>query len=329
MTARLVLPAPPPEGLQPMNLVRHLAGVADLVELCFASEMEEGGYSAVREMRFLSRLGPALPLLLLLDFEKRIFTQGYVWVEEGRVVGNVNLQPIEHSPKTWAIANVAVHPQHRRRGIAQQMMQAALDHIHSLGGEEAVLMVDDDNVAAVELYRHLGFAHIATHTSWMRSGWRAAPAHEPSPYDIRLRAASEWQAAYALAREARPEGLAWNRPLRQSEFRGSWWRTLQHALSGEAEERWAVTLAESPQLIGSLTIATGLPEGDRLTILVHPDFRGRLERPLLVRGLRRLGPRPWNVRIEHPAHDEAASAMLRDLGFTASRTLRWMRKEIR
>ncbi|MGQ0600670.1 MAG: GNAT family N-acetyltransferase [Anaerolineales bacterium] len=326
MTARLVLPAPPPEGLQPMDLTRHLAGVADLVELCFASEMEEGGYSAVREMRFLSRLGPALPLLLLLDIEKRVFTHGYVWIEDGRVIGNLNMQPLEHSPRLWGIANVAVHPQHRRRGIAQQMMQAALDHLHSLGGDEAVLMVDDDNVAAVELYRRLGFAHTATHTSWMRSGRRAAPAHEPSIYDIRLRAASEGEAEYALAREARPEGLAWNRPLRAGDFHNSLWRRLQRTLNGEVEERWAVTPVDSHQLIGSLVIATGLPEGDRLTILVHPSFRGNLERPLLVRGLRRLGPRPWNVRIEHPTHDEAASTVLRDLGFTANRTLRWMRK---
>jgi ribosomal protein S18 acetylase RimI-like enzyme len=329
MTARLVLPAPPPEGLQPMSLVRHLAGVADLVELCFASEMEDGGFSAVREMRFLSRLGPLLPILLLLDTEKRIFTQGYVWVEAGRVIGNVNMQPIEHSPKTWAIANVGVHPQHRRRGIAHQLMQAALDHIRAAGGDEAVLMVDDDNQSAVELYARLGFTHTATHTTWLRSGRRAIPAHEPTAYDVRLRAETEWADEYALAREVRPEGLSWNRPLREAEFRPAWWRRAQRALSGETEERWAATPVDSNHLIGSLAIATGLPEGDRLTILVHPMFRGSLERPLLVRGLRRLGHRPWNVRIEQPAHDEAANAVLRDLGFTASRTLRWMKKEIR
>lgn len=308
-----------------MDLVRHLAGVADLVELCFASEMEDGGHSAVREMRFLSRLGPALPLLLLLDTEKRIFTQGYVWIEDGRVVGNVNMQPVEHSPRTWAVANVAVHPHYRRRGIAGQMMLATLDHIREMGGNEAVLMVDDDNVAAVELYRRLGFAHVATHSTWMRSGRRLTPAHEPTPYDVRLRADSEWAAEFALAREARPEGLSWNRPLREGEFRTSWWRKMQRALNGEAEERWAVTRIESSDFIGSLAIATGLPEGDRLTLLVHPEFRGRLERPLLVRGLRRLGTRPWNVRLEHPTNDEAASAVLRDLGFSVNRTLRWMK----
>jgi ribosomal protein S18 acetylase RimI-like enzyme len=329
MTARLVLPLQSQEGLQPLDLTRHLAGVADVLEVCFASEMEEGGYSAVREMRFLSALGPLLPVLLWLDLDKNILTRGFVWLEAGRVVGNVNVQLLEHSPQTWAIANVAVHPEQRRRGIAQQLMQAALDYIQQHGGTQAVLQVDDDNVGAVALYTRLGFTHLATHTQWARSGRKALPAYEPSPFDIRLRAASEWKAELALAQTVRPEGLAWNRPLRETDFREAWWQRLKRNLSGEAEERWAATPVESSELFGSLTIATGLPEGDRLTLLVHPWFHGRLERPLLVRGLRRLGQRPWNARLEYPTHDEPASAVLRELGFTAHRTLRWMKKELR
>jgi hypothetical protein len=38
-----------------------------------------------------------------------------------------------------------------------------------------------------------------------------------------------------------------------------------------------------------------------------------------------LGARPWSVRLEHPADDLAAAQVLRELGFSVTRTLRWMR----
>jgi hypothetical protein len=45
--------------------------------------------------------------------------------------------------------------------------------------------------------------------------------------------------------------------------------------------------------------------------------------------LRRLGHRPWPVRVEYDADDEIAAAVLADLGFQTRRVLRWMRAEIR
>ncbi len=327
MTAQLVATPSERDGLQPLDITRHLAGVAELIGLCFSPEVEEGWHHAIHELRFLSRLGPLVHVLIWLDPKRRLLTQGFVWVDAGRVIGNVSTQPSDARSDVWIIANVAVHPDFRRQGIAWQLLRAALDHIRACGGRQAILQVDDDNAGAIALYRRLGFEHTATHRAWQRPGRSVIPAYEPSRFDIRLRGKREWVDELHLAELVRPEGLLWNRPLSAAEFRPALLRRLEAFLNGEVEEHWLAVTAQD-QIVGVLVIVTGLAEGDRLTLLVHPAFRGQVERALLIRGLRRLGPRPWPIRIEHPAGDTYVNDLLRDFSFTVTRTLRWMRRQV-
>jgi ribosomal protein S18 acetylase RimI-like enzyme len=324
MTAQLILPAQPTEGLQKLDVARHLAGVAELLSVCFAGEVDDGWRSAVREMQFLGHFGPLLKLLLWFTPEQNILTNGFVWVEDGRVVGNVSTQPAETQTGAWMVANVAVHPDYRRRGLARQMMNATLEYIRKQGGRAVILQVDDENSGAFDLYRQLGFAHLTTRRQWSRPSRSFVPALEPSRFDIRLRGDREWLEQLNLAELAHPHGLAWNRPLSLSEFKPSGWRRAQMFFNNEADEHWLAT-TEREQVAGSVVVLTGRPEGDRLVLMVHPAFRGQVERALLVRGLRRLGARPWSLRIEHPAEDTYVNDLLTDFGFGVTRALRWMR----
>ena len=327
MTASSLLRPASCDGLQPVDFTRHLGDLADLMEVCFADEMDPGGQSTIREMRFLHRLGPALHVLMLLGLSRTPWDLGFVWVEDGRVIGSVNTQRAIPRWSTWLIANVAVHPTYRRRGIAFSLTRATLDLIRSRRGAEAILQVDDDNTSAVEMYRRLGFAHVTTQTAWRRPARLETPPHQPAAFDIRLRARGEWADQLALATLVRPHGLTWNRPLRPEDFAPGGWTHLERFLSGQSEEHWVAEAGD--KLAGSLVVRTNVGEGHQLTLLVHPDFRGQLERPLLVRGLRRLAPNLWPLRIEQPAADEPANAALRELGFQPLRTLKWMRAEIK
>lgn len=327
MTADSALKHSAQNGLQPMDVSRHLSSLADLIELCFASDMDSSGLSVVREMRALSHFGPALKLFTAFGLVAPPWDLGYVWVEDGRVVGSVSTTRSAAYPAAWLVANVAVHPAHRRRGIAFALVRATLDLIHSRGGREALLQVDDDNTGAVELYRRLGFAHVATHTQWTRPSRLGAPPHQPSPFDIRPRGFGEWEDQLALAALVRPAGLTWNQPLRPENFRPGLWRRIEDFFEGIMDEHWVVR--QQDRLVGSLTVRANWGDGDRLTLLVHPDYRGQLERPLLARALRRLAPRAAPVRLEHPAADAEASAALRELGFQPGRTLQWMRVDVR
>lgn len=328
MTARLVFPASAPEGLQPLDLGRHLGGVADLIEQCFAHEMDDSGRGFIRELRLLSQFGPLLRLVIPWGLSREIWTRGFVWVEHGRVIGSVSTQPAGPWSATWLIANVAVHPEARRRGLALQLMRAALDYIRTQGGREASLQVDDDNLGAIELYRRLGFTPVATHITWTRPGRAPVPGPWPAAYDVRPRADREWLDELNLAELVRPEGLAWNRLPHPADFRPNGWRRLDQFFSGQAEEHW-VAVTGADRLVGALILLSGLADGDRLTLLTHPAVRGQVERPLLSRGLRRLSPRTAQIRLEHPAGDPAAEAALREFGFTAARTLRWLKLGVR
>lgn len=71
---------------------------------------------------------------------------GYVglWLEEGRV-GKIDL--------------LGVHPDFRRRGLAEAMLRWSLAWFRGQGVRRARLTVHTDNAAAIALYRKLGFTH--------------------------------------------------------------------------------------------------------------------------------------------------------------------------
>lgn len=69
-----------------------------------------------------------------------------------RVVGYLGCH---HVAGEGFIANVAVHPNHRRRGIARALVCAAIEQGRTLS--RLTLEVRESNIAAVFLYQSLGF----------------------------------------------------------------------------------------------------------------------------------------------------------------------------
>jgi hypothetical protein len=253
-----------------------------------------------------------------------------VWLAEGRVVGCISTQRAPGATGRWLIANVAVHPNHRRQGLALAMMRAALDLIRAHGGTEAMLQVDDDNAGALALYQHLGFRPLGAHTHWRRPSHfdeppTARPPAAPTALRVRPRASSEWAAQYALAQHTRPHGLHWNQPLTEQAFRPRWQEAFNDFFEGRTAEHWVVVDPAAPDpLAAALYIEVNSFEHDRLTLLVAPRFAGQVELAVLSRGLQLLGRRPWATVIDHPSADEATTAALRALNFESRRVLCWM-----
>src|SRR5262245_23979880 len=179
--------------------------------------MDSNGRAAVREMRTLSR---GLNFLPGLNDLAQGMGLGYVWIADGRLVGNVSTYPADGADNlknAWVIVNVAVHPDFQRRGIAQQLMQATMDLIHARGGKSAILQVDADNAVARRVYSRLGFIEERGWTTWRRNGLNIRPQPldtSPSVYISHPRA-NEWRNEFALAAKIRPTlmgGLGWLRP---------------------------------------------------------------------------------------------------------------------
>ncbi len=68
------------------------------------------------------------------------------------------------------LLRVAVAPEHRRQRLAWSLIDAGIDWAVSLEAARMMLEVEPDNVAAVRLYRELGFRDVSVRRDYYGSG---------------------------------------------------------------------------------------------------------------------------------------------------------------
>lgn len=67
-----------------------------------------------------------------------------------------------------AINNIAVHPDHRRRGLARLLVEDVLTTARAKGAERVILEVRPTNVEALALYRSFGFQEVGRRPNYYR-----------------------------------------------------------------------------------------------------------------------------------------------------------------
>ena len=325
----IVYSKPPASGLQPFDARRHMRQVAALVGDVFASELDAQGRQALGEMQLVGRLSPLLGGLFSAAFFGE-FVSGHVWLEAGRVVGNVTLQRGDFSGSRWRISNVAVAPAFRGRGIARALMLATLREIACRGGQWAILQVRQKNDVARCLYKEMGFSDVCSDGLWRLNG---APAEPPSPetaVSMQPLRASAWRERFELAQTARTSLANWAERLQAADYQVGVGRLLAEMMGGltglHRVSRWGVY--DGPRLLGAVeTHASGGAGPHTLRFAVHPRARGQLETALVHQGLRSLArtlPRP--TVVEHSGDHAQGVAALEVAGFRAERVLLMMRR---
>ncbi len=291
-------------GLRPFNPMRDMGPVADLIEVAFGVELGPEGREAVWGMRAASYMGPLLWVL------GDLFS-GYVWVEEKRVVGNVTLS---RSRGGYLVSNLAVHPDHRRRGIARRLMEAVVERAEKRGVTWVALEVRGDNRAAKGLYAKLGFAKVDAWTE-MRLV-KAVDFVLPEDPTVRELEPTEWREGYRLWKEALPKETAflgakegWKPDLGQGLLAWLW------GLLGRRRYRWVAGRS-------MLTLHLSWAGPYRLGMVVHGEERGQVEEGLLAKAfsiLRICPPRGAVARI-YPSYPETVE-VFEGCGFIEGRTL--------
>jgi GNAT superfamily N-acetyltransferase len=302
-------------NLRPFDMRRDLLAVADLVELCFADSLDGDGRLYIRQMRQAARSGSLMSLASSTDVQ----LGGMVWEEDGKVIGNLSLIPqYFQNRRMYLIANVAVHPDHRRRGIGRALTQAALEEIKRRGHAETWLQVDEDNLTAVNLYRSMGFSERARRTSW-RLDPTGESANRLAHITVRTRRAADWLRQKAWLESSYPEELRWNLLLDFGLLQPGLLGALQRSLGDRQTEQWSAEL--DGELLGVLSWQSSSLEADRLWLAAATDREDEAIPALInhMQGQLRPGRK---LALNYPAR--RATATLTEAGFSAARTLIWM-----
>jgi len=309
-----------PGRIRPLNPIRDLSGVADLVELCFKSTMDKDGKRYLQDMRrsaadtaflkWASRTADTISLPLT----------GYVWEDNGRIVGNVSLIPYNRRHKrVFLIANVATHPDYRRRGIGRLLTDAAMKHARDRRVEEIWLQVREDNPGAITLYEDLGFHEHYRRTTYHFSS--SAPILQPAQgVQIRPRRTADWAEQSDWLERLHPEGIGW--------YFSSFWNVLQpgllntlgNFLADVTADHW--TAWRGDKMEAAASVIYGREQVDMLWAAVSADGGEEAFHALLAR-IRSSTDSRRGLLLEYPAHQSEDS--IRAAGFVLHRTLLWMK----
>lgn len=314
-------------ALRPLHPWRDLRRVAVLVELVFREELALLGDDVTAEMRRLAAWGPLLYLLGPTE----PFLTGFVWEQEGEIIGNINLAPARPESAGWIIGNLAVHPLHRRRGIARQLLQAALDFVALNGGQIVLLQVDARNEAAKGLYRAFGFAHRDTWVQVLRPADVLWPVDPPRGLTWRPYRAQDRKDVRELIRTAMSAEVGRLKAALWGWFpsgSGKWWADSWEDL-WRRQRVYRLVIEEGTRIAAYLE-AQARPHSShhRLGFVVRPGTE-RIARALVQQGLYLLGAhRPQPVFSILPASDQAGLEALASWGFWEARRLDVMTLEL-
>ncbi len=319
MTAHVLGLQAETEHIQPFVPYRDLTSLASLIEVAFGSELVTTDSHIVQDLRQLAMLGP----LLRGSGSAASPFAGYVWYEDGRLVGNVSLSPEKEDHTVWTVSNVAVLPEYRGNGIAGQLIDQAIRYARSRGARQLSLQVRPDNAGAVALYLHRGFRTLYTVHELLlhRHNWPVTP--EVAPAAIRAPRPGDHRAIQSLLSALGSVGG--QPPARRRTTRADWlWRTqlaLRYALT--AERTIEVVACTADGLAGYAFAQTNSLNGPHEAALyVAPQHRGRYELAMWEWLLDRLRSAvPHHVRtVVATSHPEALQAAW-NLGFRTQRVL--------
>ncbi len=306
--------------IRPLRSRKDIAAIADLIDLCFADHMDMDGREYIRQLRRFTVPDEGITGKLLDSLHLPV--QGLVWEENGRIVGNLSLITMSREGRRYSlIANVATHPDYRRRGIARELTLTGLQHIQQRGGREAWLHVRDDNPAAIQLYRSIGFEELCRRTQWLwEPGQQRGSVKPPAEVSITARKWRDWQTQLRWLKRIYPAEVSWNLSLDINRIKPHVWREFLLWLNGGQIAHIAARWRD--QLIGLATWQPSYSYADTLWLATDPDHEHRAVAALLSAFNRRIQPtRPLSVNYPAGNGEEG----FRAAGFYPQLTLIWMK----
>jgi GNAT superfamily N-acetyltransferase len=314
---------------------RDGAAVADLLEISFKDEgIDDNGQRMIRMLR-------SYGLLEALIMEG---APGFVWIEDGLLLGNASVQRNPTRRDTWIVGNVATHPAHRNRSIGAALMGAVVQFARVRGARGLALQVVEGNGPALHLYEKFGFRTVGAVTYYQRPSVRVQPVRNMSIASalsdgLTIRGArwADRANVWRAARENIPPDLTYAEAFDAGLYQlGLRW-SLGNWFSGNPEQWWIAERAASasPQFVGAARARVNYDLAEHhVELLLSAEASARASAAdgarLLARALKHFEiytGKPLLATQSRP--HEATHAALQDIGFQPLRTLLHMRLDLR
>lgn len=311
----------PVQHIRSVNVRRDLLAVADLIEICFANTLDDDGREYLRQMRWAAR--DVSYISWLQGAAERIASPlyGFVWEENGRIVGNLSLIPINRRGRiVYLIANVAVHPEYRRRGIGHRLTETAINHLRERGVENTWLQVRDDNPVAQRLYLSLGFVERARRATWVSKGTPSPQSVLPAGVSVHRRRGQDWDLQANWLNETYPTEVAWNLPLNITRLSPNPLGRFMRWLNGEKQEHWVARYRG--RSIGFVSWEPMRSASDALWLAAPAEHEEQAILALLPYARYMLAGRGRHLSVNYPAG--RAVEAFQAANFTNHQTLVWM-----
>jgi RimJ/RimL family protein N-acetyltransferase len=251
-----------------------------------------------------------------------IAASGFVWEEDGRIIGNLSLIPFQKDGRrTYLLANVAVHPNFRRRGIARALTQRALGFLRRRNIGEVWLQVREDNQDAQDLYRSVGFVDRAIRTTWrMQPGEvRTLENLASTETHLRHRKASDWPQQKRYFDQAYPHYLRWNYPVNFERLSPGIVQTASNFVEGLRLRHWTYIINGRGQ--GQITWQKTETFANNLWLAFNETEEHTLLPEAMLSVLKNLS-QDHTISIDYPKG--RSEEVFKNLGFRDFRTLIWM-----
>lgn len=311
-------------NLRPVDPQRDALAIVDLVAVGFADELDPQGQKMLAEMRQVARRRALSPVALNVDLEPA----GFVWIEEGRVVGNLSLRPaLPSRTRGQMIGNVVVHPDYRGMGIGRALVEAAIRTVQQQNGRWIGLEVRENNPVACGLYTQMGFEAVGRQFHLLRPAGAPWPDDAPPSLPWRASRPKDRLVWMQLADAIYGRRQKWVLETRPNEYNyGGFERKIDLWFEGEQEGAWLCGETEA-----RLAVRVKTDKRNKFHVwdmLAHPETGSAGAQAAVAQALhatRRFSP--WPV-IALVADQATLAQAMYDVGFKLHRSLAQMVLEL-
>ncbi len=306
--------------IRPLDTHTDMLSVADLIEICFGSQLDPDGFTYLEQIR-KAALDQRLVRWALTAGEMVSYPlNGYVCELDHQVIGNLSIIPFYWKHEWYyLIANVAVHPNFRRQGIAHRLTAKALEHLRRLPIRAVWLHVREDNLAARHLYVTFQFQDRCVRDTWVSSDLTNNLLRFTPGIQIGTPAREDWPSMKKYLNGLYPPEVTWNLGFDAERYKPGLLQNLVQMFSDEKLMQWSVKTGG--QFAAAAVLEKSPSYADHIFLAWPPDGDERVITTLLPYIKANFSPtRPLLVNL--PAH--VAENALPQAGFELLTRLIWM-----